>query len=378
MTLYDILCLSAEKALTLQGKDGTMPAGHNGPYHHEDTPLRATSHWAILFLKVWEITGQERFREAAIKCCDHLISPEARPYGMGFQCKVNRANGLISPSWVMEALGIAATKLGVEKYRDVAVEVFSLTPFEWESGHWGAIHADGTPQPLQEIFYEPENMVIHITDTFNHVLWFALAGLMLATPEHDEVTAKVDCFLGKIPSYFKVYDNGCICHRMYWEHKNTQEDPAMAHKEIPYHCFSLYAYGVIRQFRPDLAIFEEDGFKSALRFVCSEEHYEGLLDTRHEGAISGAAAMQDSLSHNRFGFAYNVIGFLTAFVLHAFRDFYDFDVSDSMQQWCSEQVRRCFDFETGLMGRDTEDPALLAARIYEATRLPDLELHGVG
>ncbi len=374
MNLHDILCQSAEKGLALQDQQGALPAGHNGPYHHNDTPLRATAHWAILFIKVWELTGQERFREAAIKCCDYLTGPSARPYGKGFLCKVNQPNGLISPAWVLEALAIAATKLGVSKYRDVGMEVFNLYPFDQQSGLWIAINADGSSQPTQKLFYQQEKMYIHITDTFNHILWFALAGLLLATPGHGEVIEKLDCFFNRLPAYFKVYDSGCICHRVYAEQGKRQRDPAMAHKELPYHCFSLYAYGVIRRLRPDLAVFRAGAFKSALRFVCTDEHYRALLDTRFEQAISGAAPMRKKLSHNRFGFAYNVTGFEAAFVLHAFRDFYDFAVAESMRKWCSEQVRRCFDFATGLLERDTEDPRLLAARLYEATRLPDMEL----
>ncbi|MCF6174437.1 MAG: hypothetical protein L3J71_01585 [Victivallaceae bacterium] len=374
MMLYDILCQSAEQALTLQSKNGAMPAGHNGPYQHQDTPLRATAHWAILFMKVWQITEIPRFRDAALRCCDYLISNAARPYGKGFLCTVGNPNGLIAPAWVMEALALATTTFGESKYRDTAIEVFNLYPFDFKTGLWTAINAAGSSEHIQDIFYQPKACHIHITDTYNHLLWFALAGLLLVTPTHDHILEKVDCFLDNIPNYFKVYDSGCICHRVYWEQERVQHNPAMAHKEIPYHGFSLYAYGVIRQLRPELAIFKDSRFKSALNYILDDEYYNVLLDTQYENAVSGAPANQQNLPHNRFGFPYNVTGFETAYTLHAFSDHYDFDVSDSMQQWCSEQLKRCFNHETKLLDKATEDPMVLAARIYEATRLPNLEI----
>lgn len=49
------------------------------------------------------------------------------------------------------------------------------------------------------------------------------------------------------------------------------------------------------------------------------------------------------------------------------------DCLEEQKKWVVEQFRRCFDYNTNLMVLDTEDPNTNAARIYEATRLPDIE-----
>jgi hypothetical protein len=39
-----------------------------------------------------------------------------------------------------------------------------------------------------------------------------------------------------------------------------------------------------------------------------------------------------------------------------------------------EQLRRTYDDERHRLARNTDDPVTLAARVYEATRLPDVEV----
>jgi len=79
ITLYECLTKSAIKALSLQQKDGSMPAGHNGPYNDLETPVRNTGHWLMTFLKVYEITKEIRFLNAATKALCYLLSKQVRP-----------------------------------------------------------------------------------------------------------------------------------------------------------------------------------------------------------------------------------------------------------------------------------------------------------
>ena len=81
LTLYDCLVKSAIKALTLQHEDGSMPAGHNGPYFDLETPVRNTGHWLMTFLKVYSITKKKIFFNAAQKALDYgkkLLVPSLR------------------------------------------------------------------------------------------------------------------------------------------------------------------------------------------------------------------------------------------------------------------------------------------------------------
>ena len=57
-----------------------------------------------------------------------------------------------------------------------------------------------------------------------------------------------------------------------------------------------------------------------------------------------------------------------AFALEVFAD----NARAEQERWVSERFRRCYDFESHMMSRGTEDPVTHAARLFEATCLPDL------
>ena len=79
------------------------------------------------------------------------------------------------------------------------------------------------------------------------------------------------------------------------------------------------------------------------------------------------------LERNVYAFAYNPVGFEVAFALDVFSDY--LDAKDlHPEKWVIKQFKKNFDFEDKLMCKNTIDPKTLAARIYEATRLPNWEI----
>ena len=80
------------------------------------------------------------------------------------------------------------------------------------------------------------------------------------------------------------------------------------------------------------------------------------------------------MEKNKYGYPYNPPGFEVAFALSGFRDYYASDTDSDVKQWVSAQFRRCYDSESQMMSLDTNDPVTLAARLYEATRLPEMTL----
>ena len=92
-------------------------------------------------------------------------------------------------------------------------------------------------------------------------------------------------------------------------------------------------------------------FSKALDYMLSEEYkYE--------------------VDNNEFGYPYNPVGYEFPFALKVFKDFDDKKYIRTCEPWISEQVSRSYNIETGIMGRNTDDPATLTARIYELCRLP--------
>lgn len=83
---------------------------------------------------------------------------------------------------------------------------------------------------------------------------------------------------------------------------------------------------------------------------------------------------KDILIDDKYGFSYNPTGFEIAFVLNAFYDYIDNLNYELIYGWVYKQFKRHYCFKKGLMCKSTTDPNTLAARIYEATRLPNLEI----
>jgi len=363
MQLSDIILQSAQAALSLQSSDGSFPAGHNGPYCDKETPVRNTAHWLITLLKAYELSGDAKFKDAASRATDYLAAPEARPMKKTFFCRTKPGkdfcNGLIGQAWAIEALVLAAEKLEDHRSLELAKEVFLLHPFDYEVGLWRCVNVDGS--------YAKFDM------TFNHQLWFAAAGAMLLdTAANDSICRPVIRFLDRAQeSHLQVDTSGRIIHEIEL-HSNLnvvaktsrflchpllalREKAQMAHKEIGYHAFNLYAFALLKQRLPEHAFWHSEKFKSLLNFINRIEFITGL-------------------DNNKFGYPYNPPGFEVAFAIQVF----DLELSSGVKPaewWVEQQLLRCYSLEEKMMNRNTEDPETSSARIYEATRLEDMEIN---
>lgn len=360
--LYDLILKSANSALEVFDLNtGTMPAGHNGPYYDEETPVRNTSHWLVTFIKAYKISGDKKFLDAARSAVTYLCSDEARPMGFTFWHRKNpqkdTCNGLIGQAWTIEALVIAAVELEMPELITLAQEVFLIHPFNEKAGLWQCVSADGT--------------YLDFDFTFNHQLWFAAAGSLLAHQAHGEVESQISIFMKRLESNFEVHSSGLIRHfvaiRLFnWQTKFNRrvKEPLfkikripkfisdrqyLVRKEIGYHSFNMYAFALIKQQYPDAAFWQNKKFQSALNYINSPQYIQGL-----EG--------------NKYGYPYNPPGFETSFALEVFYK----DKQIQQETWINKQLERNYNFSLNMMNLNTKDPATYAARLYEATRLPNL------
>jgi hypothetical protein len=330
-----------------------MPPGHNGPYHDPETPVRNTSHWLITFLKAHDISGEKQFLEAARKAVAYLCSDEARPMGATFWHRKNpnkdTCNGLIGQAWTIEALAVAAKALEMPELVDLGEDVFLLHPFDERIGLWQRVGVDGT--------------YLSFDMTFNHQLWFAAAGGLLAQYATNEVDARVRRFMDWLGYHLAVCPSGLICHPLTLKlgkrqqlrnmfnrlRRSAQARKQLAYKAIGYHAFNLYALALLKRQYPDHSFWHSAKVDAVWRYAQSQAYRHGLED-------------------NKYGYPYNPPGFEMAFALEVF----DGNARAERERWLAEQLRRCYDFEAHMMSRGTEDPVTHAARLYEATRLPNL------
>ena len=224
MNLYDILIQSATAALSLQDSEqGFMPAGHNGAYHDPETPVRNTAHWLITFLKAYEISGEAKFLDGAKQTISYLCSPEIRPMGATFWHRKNPSkdfcNGLMGQAWTIEALPVAAEKLAMPELFTLAEQVFLLHPIDQVSGGWQRVGVDGSH--------------LAVDYTFNHQLWFAASGGLLAKASQSQaVNQKVQQFLDSLLSLFEVYPCGLIRHMMPFKLFSIEKQAQVLRKQL--------------------------------------------------------------------------------------------------------------------------------------------------
>lgn len=361
MRLNELIEASSRAAMALQAGDGAFPAGRNGPYNDRETPVRNTAHWLITLLHVHAQSGDPAPLRAAERALAYLLRPEHRPMGASFLSRGgpdrDLCNGLIGQAWAIEALASAAAPLGEPRAMELANELFLRHAFTEQTGLWRALNVEGS--------YGPYDM------TFNHQLWFAASGALLAGDPGGEARRRVRRFLDRtLANHLKVDRSGRINHFVpdpgrrgparralaaaLGPLKRLRRRPQMVGKEIGYHAFNLYAFGLLRRGLPDHPLWQSPQLRAALRFVDSPVYEQGL-----EG--------------NSFGYPYNPPGFEVAFAKQSFPEAYGAGGRPDAW-WVAQQLRRCYDPATGLLSRGTEDAHTLAARLYEATRLRDMEL----
>lgn len=362
--LFDLILDSAKAALPLlDSETGAMPPGHNGPYQDAETPVRNTSHWLVTFLKAHTISGREEYVEAARHAAAYLQSDAARPAGATFWHRKStvkdRCNGLIGQAWTIEALASAAAWFPGQGFRRLGQEVFLLHPFDADLGLWRRVDVDGS--------------VLSHDSTFNHQLWFAAAGALLLPGEDERQQQRIVGFLDRLAQNMRLYPSGLIHHalalgppaldwlrrakrivqRVLCEKRLVSDSAALRHKAVGYHGFNLYAFALLRHGLPAHPFWETEQVSKALAYVRTN-------------------AFVEALQKNRYGYPYNPAGFEVAFALHIFCE----SAQEEQERWVWEQLRRTYDDDSRMLARNTGDPVTLAARLYEATRLPNLDVRG--
>ncbi|ELY51867.1 AGE family epimerase/isomerase [Natronorubrum bangense] len=201
ITTYELLERSAESALELQREDGSFPPGRNYTYDEPETPVRTTSHWTMTLSEVYDITGKEKFQEAADAAVDYLLGDEIRPHGYTYYCRdasgKDHCNGLVGQAYPIRALAHAGLILERQDAIGIAEEVFTIHPFDEELGLWERVEIDGKKLSFDR--------------TLNHQILFAAGSSKLAS-ESNIVADRITTFLDRLPSNMELHSDGLIKH----------------------------------------------------------------------------------------------------------------------------------------------------------------------
>ncbi|AFZ73418.1 AGE family epimerase/isomerase [Natronobacterium gregoryi] len=201
ITIYELLERSAESALEFQRADGSFPPGRNYTYDEPETPVRTTSHWTVTLSEVYDITGKEKYREAAEAAVEYLLGDEVRPHGYTYYCRdasgKDHCNGLIGQAYPIRALAYAGPILERRDAIETAEEVFTVHPFDAELGLWERVEIDGEKLSFDR--------------TLNHQILFAAGSSKLAS-ESDIVADRITSFLDRLPANMELRSDGLLRH----------------------------------------------------------------------------------------------------------------------------------------------------------------------
>ena len=366
--LSEILLDGAKYSLSIQQDDGSFPSGHNGPYNDLETPVRNTSHWLITLCDVYKSKNSEAIYTAAENAASYLLSNDARPYSETFYHRKSKdkdkCNGLIGQAWTIEALAIAANTLRDPNLIDIAQEVFLKHPFNYEFALWKRVEIDGN--------------MIGFDYTFNHQLWFAAAGSELAQHGCPEVENQVLRFLDNLGKLFDLADLNTVYHLLnlnisplainrtikesdfrelyinnllnYARQKSQKEK--LRKKSIGYHSFNLYALGILRENYSNHSCWNLEKIKSVVDCISNTEY-------------------KQDVKNNKYAFSFNPTGIENAYAIEVFSE----NNKQECLTWVKSQFDRHITSSQQIMNKNTTDPATLAARIYEAVRLPNYSIN---
>lgn len=332
-----------------------MPAGHNGPYHHKESPLRNTGHWLYTWAHLWRLDGDRRFRDAASKALAYVLLDTHRPQKANWMQRMQKGrdacNGVIGAAWTGEALWAAALCLNSEDALRHAKDVFLKHVFDSRAGLWQRL--------------EPDGRVLSIDQTFNHQLWFAATTARLINAGVDELEEPLEKFMDGLPRIFAIGKSGVIRHRipLYWrDHifypggipfkifqtckslKTGLKPVDAASRDLGYHAFNLHAFAILHRHIPEHAFWESSGWLAALAFARSEKHINGVA------------------MGNPYAYPYNPVGFEMAFALRRFVP----GSEEEQQQWLERQWSVLTCDQTLCYGQEAADPVTAKARLYEA------------
>jgi hypothetical protein len=363
VALYDLIVSSACAGLKIQKTTGEYPGGHNGPWGDVDTNVRTTAHWALITFKAYEITGEEKFLSSAIRACDYLIRKEQRPYGYTFYCMTNKTgknmcNGLIGQAWAMEPLIFIGDRLNKPEYLYIAQKVALMHKYSKRHHAWNNTEIDGK--------------TLGMNYTLNQQVWFAALSLITSKILCDKKLndSAVDFFINLplLVSYIK--EKGLIKHEFdghKWIFRSIVKQLIGRKNERAIDCDKLKLLS--------------QGYLSFILYALAlayERHNEEYFWNDNRLKIFISDAIDYIIKNLPFGWGektgyrwcYNPTGIEMAYVLQVFQKYLNLEFSQNyISLFLTKQIELYYDFEKNMLSKNTMDPVILSARIYETVRL---------
>jgi len=363
ITTYELLERSARSALDLQREDGSFPPGRNGVYDEPETPVRTTSHWLTTLSKVYEITGDDVFAEAANDAADYLLSDEVRPYGNTFHSRnaegKDKCDGLVGQAAPIRGLAWAGSTFKRPELFETAEDVFSLHPFDARLGLWQRVEIDGTNLSFDR--------------TLNHQIIFAAAATSLID-DSKHVKQRVEIFLDSLSDNMRIHPDGVVRHYVRPPLTNVLRVIAKSpsHWPLLWNEFAAHYYARSSEFRK-----KELGYQ--LTILAALAHIKRCFPCHHiwgHPRIKSALDFIQTSDYERqirkqkLNYGSMTPGINYARVLTTFED----PSNREIRPWIELVIDRKYDLETKLLTRETSDPMFQASVVGSLSYLPNIHI----
>lgn len=354
---------------------GYIKGGHNGPYYDQETPVRNSANWIIIFGYFYKKTKNDKYLRAIIKLADFLISEKARPDNKNFYCRTNPkkdySNGIIGPAWAIQGLVEAYRVTKKEVYINVADEVFNLHKFDKNNCMWEVLNIDGSETNKFD-------------NTLNHQIWFAAAGYEIYCENQNQmILNKLNLFFDLLKDKLKTYRNGLIKHPLYQSDsvknkiitilKNIKitllkikDKNHYKYKENGYHLFNMYGLSIFYNLGYEHELFKTKKFKKAIKYCCSEDLIKSLEFNLDKKYLSNMHKVKNS-KINIYGYPYNAPGFEAPFIFSVFQNYFK-EWKKYLRLFEDKQLIYTFSSSDKRYNKNNEDYRTLESRFSEYIR----------
>lgn len=348
---FESIKAELEKRIEEQTPKGSFPAGFNGAYGDEETPVRNTAHLLYALCSVYEISGEEKFLISAKSALEFLLNNEFITSSGYYLCRLAKnkdsSNGVIGHAWIIEALLKANDVLTSKDAFSKAYELWKLHKFNYKLGIWAI----------------PGNTNLPVYDkTFNHQLWFAACSAEFRKKEVDD---QIERFIEINLKNMDTYEDGVIYHHSFlgtnlgWLRENfvsglratlsvvkyRRNKRKKRLHSVGYHAFNLYAISMLLEGR----------FKQKLKSVIDIDRIVSVVESQR--------FISELENYSEIGYGYNPSGIEIAYIYSVLDG-----RRDKVNQWLKRQQTVTCN-EKGFLLNKSPDKMTSKARLYEIFRV---------
>ncbi|HSI74606.1 MAG TPA: hypothetical protein VK957_01870 [Lunatimonas sp.] len=325
---------------------GFFPGGENGPYFDLETPVRNSSHVAIIFSVLYYLTQKDEYKDTALLLLKYLKgNVKIQKNGVFIQRQKagkDWCNGVIGQAWVIEAFSIASKCLDDTDCLNYSRHIAEAFPFDKRVKAW--------------IAKDPIQGTSKVDYTLNHQLWYASA---LAETGEIIHLDHVELFLDHLLSQgFEIRNDGLIIHllkansfkgkilSLRYEMYLKRDRNLVIEKEIGYHLYNLFPLARLYRIFPDHNFFKSNKFIKALKYGFS-------------------ASFLNRLVENKYAYTYNSPAFELPLVYEVFKHLLSNSIEKGVRESLEIQIQKTQNQTGYFLSDNNPDPLTLSSRAYE-------------